>query len=311
MHRILPQDSIDAYTLSEPTHYERLLARAIGKMKKSSWKHFSSGELFVNVGALVKKCVVIGRTYPPAENIWQTLLLVDTLQRNGASDIVVVLPYYAYARQDRPVNPGDPLTGVAIAQLLASAGAGSIVTVELHSKKVADKSPIPVYHVSMLAHMARVYTQKITNGMVPTIVSPDEGGVERARQFADVLGGGGKVVHVEKKRSDKGEAKAIRLHGALTSDRVVIVDDMVDSGGTVVEAVRLLKRSGVRHFDLVVVHPLFSSSASMATMRQLGIKNILISDAYPAPEHVQHLAPVTIVKSIPFLAEAVRHAMDR
>src|SRR3989338_3985623 len=295
-----PENTLGVYLLAKPTKFEQSLARQLGRVQKAVWKTFSSGERFVNVSAPAAKVIVIGRTHPPAENIWETLLLLDTLKRNGVADLPLVLPYFGYARQDRAFDLGDPVTASALSTLMAAAGAHRIVTVELHSPRVLETSPIPIFSVNPMPLLASSLADEY-RGRGCVVVAPDKGSRVRAAVFAEALGVGIEVVSIEKVRNRHGKVTAKRLEGNISGDTAVIVDDMVDTGGTVIEAVRLLRKAGIKKMDLVAVHPIFSDGA-IAKVKNCGFGRILISDSYPAPAKLLAMKNVRVVSSLPLFA---------
>jgi len=294
------------YLLPEPTAIElKLLALISGSAELSAaWKRFPSGEDHVRVSGVEDRVCVIGRTAPPGDNFFRTVLLVDTLRRSGAKSITVVLPYFAYARQDRQTRDGDPVTAAAITRVLAAAGADRIVTADLHSVRNIESSPIVIDSVSVIPDMAGELKAELA-GREFTVVSADHGGQERADRFARALGRSEGAVWIEKDRDERGRVTAKRLVGRLAGDTAVIVDDILDTGGTVGEAVRLLQENGCRRFYLCVVHPVFSGNA-LRLVKKIGFKKIIISDALPAPRPLPRWRQVATVGAADRLAEAVR-----
>jgi len=294
-----------AYTLPEPSVIELgLLRRLSGSARRPAvWKTFPSGEIHVRVSGVEKRVCLIGRTTPPADNFFRTLLLADTLRRNGAEKITLVLPYLAYARQDRQTRPGDPLSTACLSRALASAGVGRVVTLDLHSRRNIESSPIPIENVSIVPDMARSLAAEL-KGRDVSVVAADFGGRERADDFARTLGLKGGAVWIEKRRDRSGKASAKRLVGSLAGRTAVIVDDILDTGGTISEAARLLKKHGCRDLYLCVVHPVFSAGAARL-IKKLKFRRVLVSDAFPATSEVLRLRNVRVVSAAAILAKAV------
>jgi len=268
------------YELPSPTAFENRLLKLLSgsAVGASDWKVFPSGEFHVRVGRPGKKAVVIGRTQPPADNFLRTLLLVDTLRRNGCRDITLLLPYFAYARQDRQIRPGDPLSAQALLTALKAAGVRRIVTVDLHSRRVAAASPIPIRSLEVTRLFAGELKRKLRK-TVFSVVAPDRGAVARARSFARAVGGRPQVVWADKVRGVSGKVISMRLSAVPRSQTAVIVDDLLDTGGTVEGAARLLRSLGVKDIYLCVTHPIFSGAAARLVGR-LGFRRILVADAY-------------------------------
>lgn len=289
------------YLLPDPAEFERSLARRISGSSRllARWTQFSGGEMHVRVSGTSPSVAVVGWTAPPHDDVFLTALLCDTLRRDGAKDILLILPYYAYARQDRKLAPGDPESAACIANLMAAAGATRILTVDLHSR--AFSSPIAIESVSVLPEMAARLRGELDSGGC-VVVAPDEGARERAEQFRAAFGAPS-VAWIEKRRAASGAAKAVKLHGVVEGRTAVIVDDMVDQGGTVEEAVRLLRAKGAKGFRLCAAHAVLSGDG-VERLRRLRLDGIIFSDTLDLPEEAERLENLGIVSSIPSLAAA-------
>lgn len=265
------------YTLPDPNVLERKLVRRLAGSSRTlaKWGAFTGGEEFVRVSDIGTRVCVLGRTLPPAENVFRTLMLIDTLRRGGAKDITLVIPYFAYSRQDRAVKRGDSVAALWITQTFASAGADRIVTADVHSERIADSSPIPVISVSTIPLFVSAL-KSIAGDQDVTIVSPDNGGRARADILAGELGLG-KAVCLEKKRTRKGGVQMLGIKGRLRGKSAVLVDDMVSTGGTVREAVKVLREAGVSEFRLCATHPAFAGDACR-TLKDLGFSELLFTD---------------------------------
>lgn len=294
------------YTLQNPLRpLERALLKRIAGSAQShtAWKTFPNAEVFVRVAGVKPRVCVIGRTDPPGDHFLKTILLIDTLRRAGARDITLVLPYFAYGRQDRKKNPYDALGAAAVAQALSCAGARRIVTVDLHSNRILRTSPVRIESVSVFPKMATLLRSAL-RGAEFSIVAPDRGGLARARELAAALGKDGALAWCEKKRIAGNRILIRRVHGDLRGATAVLVDDILDTGKTIQEAVRLLKRKGFTSFYLCVTHPIFSEDAA-ARIRKLGFTEILISDAIPTSLKAGRIPHLRVVSAVEALADAV------
>ena len=291
-----------AYLLPNPAPFElKLQKRLSGTAKpRVAWDVFRSGEVFVRTPAPPKAAAVIGWVAPPHDDVFRTALLLDTLRRNGAKDLTLILPYFAYERQDRQLAAGDPVSANCMAKLMAAAGAKRILTVDLHSRHFP--SPIPVKSVSVLPEMAPK-VRKLLKRKNAVVVSPDQGGLARAKSFAAAFGADD-VLWIKKHRAANGTVRALSMHGDLTSEAAVIVDDMLDSGHTVAEAVRLLRKAGVKEIHLCVTHALFTEGA-VARIRGCKLASVTVSDTVELPDEIDRLGtPLHVHSAISALAAA-------
>jgi ribose-phosphate pyrophosphokinase len=294
---------MNAYTLSQPPEIECEVVRLLGsELELAEWKSFPSGELHVCAKNVEEDVIVIGRTYPPGGNLVATLLLLDTLRRNGAREITLILPYYAYGRQDRLEESGECVSGLFVAQQLAAAGASRIITADVHSQRIAEASPIPIVSVDMAPTFAVALASRLPEATC-TVVSPDAGGRQRAQALASTLGVSS-TAWVEKKRSKDGTAKALSLHGELVGKAAVIVDDMIDTGGTLAEAVRRLRSQGVEELYVCATHAIFSGEA-VSRIAALQLQQIMVTDTMPVPVSVRGLKNLKVIPVAGLLADAV------
>ena len=292
-----------AYLLPDATVPEKRLARRLGGAGASSWKTFPNGEEFVRVERPANRAVVIGRSAPPAAGLFRTLLLIDTLRRSGVKDITLALPYYGYARQDRAVRLGDPVTALFVARQAAAAGARRVVTLDLHSRRVAEGGDVPVLSSSVLPTIADRLKGRVRGPL--TVVSPDRGGKERAERFAARFGRRAKTAWVEKTRDITGRVTARDVLGTLAGDTAVIVDDIVDTGKTVALAVGLLRAKGFRRLYLCAAHPVLSDDA-IRRLRTCRFTGILFSDTLPLTATARRTLTPAVLRADAALAKAIR-----
>lgn len=294
---------MNAYLLSDPKPIERLLAKRLLKSgrRPASWKRFPSGEVFVSVEGAAKKVCVIGRTEPPGDNFFNTMFLLDTLKRAGAKDIAAAIPYFGYARQDRQLRPGDPVTADCLTNALGCAGATRIITIDIHSERIAKGSPIPIVSVSPLKEMSQLLKVRL-KGKPCTVVSPDYGARKRAGELAGLLAGG--VAWVEKVRDARGGATARSFHGVTRGKTAVLVDDILDTGGTLRAAAGLLRSLGFRELHLCVTHPVFSADAR-ETVRKLRFASLTFCNAIPLAPKIAAWPNVQVVEVSKMMADAV------
>ncbi len=294
------RDDMKLFSIPHPVGLARALLSGRGFTRGiAEWKRFTDGEASVNVGAVSGRVAALGRLTPGTDDIFLTALLIDALRRNGAARVTVIVPYLAYERQDRRAAPGEPVSAAVVTRLLAAAGASRIMTADLHSRADAAVSMIPIANVPVLTSMAAPLA-RLLRGRQVTVVSPDRGGLARASAFAKALGAG-RPIWIEKERLPSG-AKARRLRGKPLPGPVVLVDDIVDTGGTVFEAVRLLKKAGARELYLCATHPILSGPA-VKRLRSCGFRRIFFSDTVPLTRAARNL-PITVITA----AEAFKKA---
>lgn len=297
--------SMRCYTLPEPTFAEQKIVSAVSGRTPASaqWKVFPSGEIFLHAEPAVGTVALVGRTAPPSDDFFRTALLADTLHRSGAESIIAAVPYLGYARQDRQDSRGDALSSSFVAAQLAAAGVTRFVTVDVHSDRTRESCPVAMTDVSPVPDMA-VAVQLALGGKDYTIVSPDFGARHRAEALAAVLGHR-EPAWVEKRRDPStGAVSLVDVHGDLRGDVAVIVDDILDTGGTVELAVKMLRVKRFKSIYLCITHPVFAKGA-VARIRRLGIPKIFVSNTIPLRADAAALPGMKVVDVTPLAAAAV------
>lgn len=296
------------YTLPEPTAAEKRIAAAVGDPMRAIWKTFPSGELFVRVAMENGVVAIVGRTAPPAENFFRTALLADTLRRSGADGVVAAVPYLGYARQDRQESQGDAFSAAFLAQQLAAAGVVRIVSMDMHSDRVREASPVGITSVSPVPDLAPAL-QTALAGKDFTIIAPDFGARHRAEAYADLLAHR-EPAWVEKRRDpSSGKVSLVDVHGDLRGDIAVITDDILDTGSTIELAVKMLRAKKFTKIFLCITHSLFSDGA-VARIRRLGIAKIITTNTVPLSGDAAKLPGMKVVDVSARIAAAVReHAI--
>lgn len=301
------------YTLPDPTPCEQYIRDHVsGNISEPAvWKTFPSGEFYVRFLSTDKEFVIVGRTWGSADNLWRTLLLVHTAKQNGAEHIVLVLPYFAYSRQDRQRLEGEPLSGALLAKLFATAGADKIISIDLHSKRIQDASPIPLVSVSFVEELARAFKKEPSIPASVTVVAPDKGAKDHSDTFAQFLEKGKKCVWMEKERDPyTGEVHYRAFHGVEHDGSAVLLDDMLDTGGTIQGSVRTLRERGFHDLSLCVTHPIFSGEACNR-IRAMGFSHIFVSDTIPLSPTVAKLPGLHIIPTGPTLVKSIAQSLRR
>ncbi|NUN98564.1 MAG: ribose-phosphate pyrophosphokinase, partial [Candidatus Omnitrophica bacterium] len=242
---------------------------------------FSDGEVFVQVNENVRGTDVflVQPTCPPVnDTLMELLIIVDALKRASARRITAVLPYYGYARQDRKVQPRVPITAKLVADLLEAAGVDRVLALDLHAGQIQGFFKIPVDHLFAAPVIIDYLGKK--DLLNPVIVSPDAGGVERARAIAKRLNAG--LAIIDKRREGPNQAVAMRLIGDVRDCDAVVIDDMIDTAGTLVQAVGALKREGARRILACGVHPVLSGPA-IERIQASPLEETVVTNSIPVP----------------------------
>ncbi len=267
---------------------------------------FADGEIQVEISESVRgdSVFVIQSCCPPVnENYMELFLVLDALKRASAKQITAVIPYYGYARQDRKVAPRAPISSKCMADLLTAAGANRVVCVDLHAAQIQGFFNVPVDHLFAIPTLARAWREKFGHGDSFVAVSPDAGGVERTRAFAKRIEC--PIAIIDKRRTGPNEAKALHLIGDVRNKTAIIVDDMIDTAGTLTQAVDSLMRNGAKSVIAVATHALFSGPA-ISRLTECGIDKVLVTDTIPLNENAQKTSLIEIVSVAPLVAEAIR-----
>lgn len=266
-------------------------------------KRFSDGEIQIEIDENVrsKDVFVIQSTCSPVnENLVELLLMLDALKRASAARITAVIPYYGYARQDKKVAPRVPISAKLVADMLTIAGASRIITMDLHAGQIQGFFDIPVDNLFAAPVLIQYIRNNFNNDLV--IVSPDAGGVERARAFAKRLNAG--LAIIDKRREAPNEAKAMAVVGDVAGKIVVILDDMVDTAGTMVEAAGAIMKNGAREVYAVCAHPVLSGP-SIERIENSPLKALVVTDTIPLRENAKSCKKIKVLSISELIGEAI------
>ena len=255
-------DNVIIFSLSSSEKLtEKICKKLKVKKRNIQIKHFADGEMIVEYLESVREkdvYIVHSTSKPVSTNIMELLIAIDAAKRASAKSINVVIPYFGYARQDRKARPRQPITGRLVADLIEAAGATSIATVEIHSSQTMGFFNIPADDLTTIGILAGYFKKKkITKDIV--IVSPDHGGVKRARNLAEILNA--PIAIIDKRRVRPNEAEAMNLIGEVSGKTAIVIDDMVDTGGTLVTGIDMLKQKGATDIYCAITHPVLSNPA--------------------------------------------------
>ena len=271
---------------------------------KAQVKRFSDGEINVEIDESVRgmDVFVVQSTCPPVnDHLMELLILMDALKRASAERINAVIPYYGYARQDKKVLPRAPISAKLVADLITAAGASRILTVELHASQIQGFFNIPVDHLYASSIVAEYMKDRFQGDIV--IVSPDAGGVERARAFAKRLNAG--LAIIDKRRETPNIAEAMHIIGDIRGKDSILLDDMVDTAGTLTSAALALKEEGAENVYAYCTHPVLSGRA-IGRLMESPLKEAIITDTIPLRGESISCEKLKVLTVAPLLAEAIK-----
>ena len=267
-------------------------------------KTFSDGEIMVEINENVRgrDVFVIQPTSQPAnENLMELLVMIDALKRASAARITAVIPYFGYARQDRKVAPRTPITSKLVADLITTAGAQRVLCIDLHAGQIQGFFNIPVDHLYAAPVVLEDIKSRFPGDLI--VVSPDAGGTERARAFAKRLNAG--LAIIDKRRSAANVSEVMHIIGDVDGQTCIIVDDMIDTAGTLCQAAAALKAHGAGDVYATATHAVLSGPA-LERINESSLKEVLITDTIPTEEKVQKCSRLRTVSVANLLAESIR-----
>src|SRR3989338_2242769 len=269
-------------------------------------KSFSDGEVFVEVKESVRgmEVYVIQSTCTPVnKNLMELLVMMDALKRASAHSITAVIPYYGYARQDRKVQPRTPISAKLVADLLEASGANRVISMDLHAGQIQGFFNIPFDHLYASPTMVKYLKEEVGEGENLVIVSPDAGGTELARAYAKRLHAG--LAIVDKRRLAPNQAKAVNLIGDVKGKTAIIVDDLIDTAGTLKESADLILGHGALGIYACATHAVFSGPA-YERITKAGFKKIIVSNSIPLKKEFQTLKNLKVLSVASLLSEAIK-----
>ncbi|HJL15880.1 MAG TPA: ribose-phosphate pyrophosphokinase [Sandaracinaceae bacterium LLY-WYZ-13_1] len=273
----------------------------LGRSKIST---FSDGEVFAEVKENVRgvDCYVVQPTCAPVnDHLMQLLVLIDTLKRASAGSITAVMPYYGYARQDRKVAPRTPITAKLVADLLQSAGASRVVAMDLHAGQIQGFFNVPFDHLYAMPVFLEYLQPRLSPGSV--CVSPDAGGVERARAYAKRLGS--ELAIIDKRRQTANVSEVMNIIGEVEDRDCVIIDDMVDTAGTLTTAAKALMDRGAKRVFAACTHPVLSGPA-IDRIRDSALEEVVVTDTIPLKEEAKRVGKFKVLSCSSLLGEAIK-----
>ncbi|CAM3143851.1 ribose-phosphate diphosphokinase [Streptobacillus ratti] len=265
---------------------------------------FADGETFAKSNETVRGCkvfVIQSTSKPVNESIMELLVFIDSLKRASATEIIAVIPYYGYARQDRKAYPREPITSKLVADLLTVAGATRVVTMDLHARQIQGFFNIPVDHMEALPLFAKYFHDKGFNSENAVVVSPDVGGVKRARALARSLNL--PLAIIDKRREKANVSEVMNLIGEVRGKKAILIDDIIDTAGTICNAAAALKNEGALEVYACAVHPVFSGPA-IERLKDSEFNKIIVTDTIELPED-KKFDKLSIVSTANMFAETI------
>lgn len=271
---------------------------------KANVTTFSDGETRVEINENVRgmDVFIIQSTCTPVNvTLMELLIMIDAMKRASADRITAVIPYYGYARQDRKVFPRAPITAKLVADLIATAGANRVLSMDLHAGQIQGFFNIPVDNLFATPVLLEYIRKNYEDNIV--IVSPDTGGVERARAFGSRLGAS--LAIIDKRREGPNEAQVMNIIGHVKDKKVIVLDDMIDTAGTVVQAAKALKEEGALEVTVCCTHPVLSGPA-IERIKNSEIKEVIVTDTIPLHKEASNCSHINVLSVAGLLSEAVR-----
>jgi len=274
------------------------------KLINTNIKKFADGEIYIEINENIRgnSVFVIQSTSTPAnDNIMELLLCIDALRRSSAKNITAVIPYFGYARQDRKVAPRTSISAKVVSNLITNAGASRIVTVDLHAGQIQGFFDIPVDNLFTTPMFARYIKKKFkTKNLV--CVSPDVGGVQRTRGLATKIKAD--LAIIDKRRPEPGKSQVMNIIGDVKGKNCIIVDDIIDSGGTIINAVEALKKAGAIDVYVFITHAVLSGEAA-EKIKKSKIKKLIITDTIDNSLKIKNNSKIEVISIAPLMAEAI------
>jgi len=298
-----PNHRLKIFTLNSNTALAKEIADIIGvNLGRSSVSRFSDGEVQINIEESIRGCdvfVVQSTSYPVNENIMELLIMIDALKRASARSINVVMPYYGYARQDRKARAREPITAKLVANLLETAGATRVITLDLHAPQIQGFFDVPIDHLMGVPILAEYFKSKNLEDIV--IVSPDHGGVTRTRKLAERLKA--PIAIIDKRRPRPNVAEVMNIVGNIEGRTAIIIDDIIDTAGTITLAANALVENGAKEVYACCTHPVLSGPA-IERIQHSKIKELVVTNSIALPEE-KRTDKIIQLSVAPLIADAI------
>ncbi|MBT2679189.1 ribose-phosphate diphosphokinase [Bacillus sp. ISL-35] len=296
--------NLKVFSLNSNVELAQEIAKVIGvELGKCSVSQFSDGEIQINIEESIRGCdvyVIQSTSSPVNENIMELLIMIDALKRASAKTINIVMPYYGYARQDRKARAREPITAKLVANLLETAGATRVITLDLHAPQIQGFFDIPIDHLMGVPILSEHFKGKDLNGDV-VIVSPDHGGVTRARKMAERLKA--PIAIIDKRRPKPNVAEVMNIVGNIEGKIAILIDDIIDTAGTITLAANALVENGALEVYACCTHPVLSGPA-IERIENSRIKELVVTNTIALPEE-KRIEKIDQLSVAPLIGEAI------
>lgn len=279
------EKQLKIYSLSSNFPLAEKIANYLGiELGKRSVNRFADGEIAINIDESIRGddvYIVQSTSSPTNDNLMELLIMIDALRRASAATITAVIPYYGYARQDRKARSREPITAKLVANLITTAGADRVIALDLHAAQIQGFFDIPVDHLVGAPLLASWFVERGLKGNDVVVVSPDHGGATRARKLAEFLDS--PIAIVDKRRPKPNVSEVMGIIGNVKGKKVILIDDMIDTAGTIVNAAQALKDAGATDVYASGTHGIFSEPA-IERIEDSVIKTMVVTDSVYLPE---------------------------
>ena len=288
---------------SNPRLAERI-AKLVGQpLGQVQIRNFSDGEIWVKYTENVRgsDVFIIQSTNPPADHLMELLIMVDAARRASARKVTAVIPYFGYARQDRKDQPRVSITAKLVANLMTTAGVDRVITMDLHAPQIQGFFDIPVDHLYSSALYTSFFLKKKMQDL--TVVSPDVGGIKMARAFAKRLGGD--LILIDKRRPKPNQAEVMNIIGEVKGRNILIVDDLIDTGGTFVAAARALRAAGAKEIYGACTHAILSGK-STSRIAAAPVSRLFVTDTIALDSKISRSKTIKVLSVADIFAHAIK-----
>ena len=283
------------------------ISKHIGvSLADASIRTFNDREIFVEINENIRGedvFIIQSTSHPANDHLMELLITIDAARRGSAKRITAVIPYYGYARQDRKTGPRTPITAKLVANLITSAGANRVLTMDLHAGQIQGFFDIPLDNIFSAPPLIKDIKEKFKDSENLVVASPDVGGVVRARAFAKRLNAG--LAIVDKRREKAGESEVMNIIGEIENKTCILLDDIADSAGTLCNAAKALKNNGAKEIYSYIVHGVLSGNA-FSKIAESSIKELILTDTIEPSDQIKNTKNIRHISIAPLMGEAIK-----